>query len=459
MNHLNFLISGAAATQYQRTAYIEDQINRHSAGECQGTIINDYTENQNERLAIIDGALSVRTVATETLQNAQRFWVQQEKLCNLGKSVCFIAGGATLLYAIGMGVVIPPLWPLALTIGGIGLAALALSVRLKMLAQKAVTERAQWKDTVEEVRVHRKKMGEEGSGFHYARTQNFNPTIINQKELKMIWERDYLYWMRTFSSSDFSDEVFIENMNTMMEQDFFGEETLRTAGIYDTDRPSSHTIEYFKALRSDFISKTREIDREKREVETKYQRQSLENTANKTRRIAEASRLLRREEVWDNLYFLRPRVTLIVVGGGRTREDVKNTLILWTALTILEFAFVYLQYKMKERRLAAPIEREYRELQQEINNRKGRSLESLEDDRRQFTLQFKEPMKVFFETYRTEGEEVQEFANLLYSEQEFEPSAPYEEVVFNSYVPYDPSLQGYVSEQDWSQWQGYPAGT
>lgn len=187
MSFGQFIIHGAhGPLQKQRRDHYEDDVieTTGSSGSFNGKIKTLSTDDETKQV-LIDNTVKVTTVADRVRDQAKGTWSRLKAESHITFTATLIVGLLAGAAAIAIGVVLPPLWPVAVAVGAVALGILAVSFFTLYRAVVAGRQLAQWKDPLPGMQAQRQKVGR--LGFDFAYRTNLKDSIVAPAELKALW--------------------------------------------------------------------------------------------------------------------------------------------------------------------------------------------------------------------------------------------------------------------------------
>ena len=197
-------------------------------------------------------------------------------------TVTLIGGIAGISSAIALGIIVPPLFPIALAVGSAGLGTLGFSGFTLCRAKEAKRQLQLWEDPVARAQNQRQNVGREG--FHYAYTSKLKDSVVSQEELQSLWFRDMDKYVERYNGAVVEMPSLIREFmeKTPIESSPF----TYTFGPVAPESSASSETRFLKGLSDKFANLKRQYDdirqqteRSKEGIQREKQRALSQNDA------------------------------------------------------------------------------------------------------------------------------------------------------------------------------------
>ncbi len=187
--------------------------------------ITSLSDDGQTKTAIIDNMTRVRTVSDRIFHAARERWSDIWLKTTVTAVITTLGGAGTLAASITLGVCVPPLLPLALVVGAVGLAVIGCGIFASVRAYQADEQYAAWKDVVDIARQQRIRAGREG--FSYVHKEQLKSSVVNQAETKALWHQHLASCKAQFRQHAYS----YPGLQAQIVKDFFNNSPLESSAV------------------------------------------------------------------------------------------------------------------------------------------------------------------------------------------------------------------------------------
>jgi len=225
MSYVSFLGKGPQGQQqmFRRDFFKPDTVSSIATthtfnGEV--TSISNILNNdplKSEKEVIIDSAIKVNTVADKIRAQAQQLWSNLRNGCMGTFTATLIGGIAAAIASIAIGVILPPMWPVAVAVGILALGLLGVSAWNLARGVEAKHQLKQWEDPIPAYQNQR-RMAEQ-KGFYHAYSSGYKGRIVSEKELEKLWFTSMDQWADNYEAHIANlNQVKVQDIRTFMEE-------------------------------------------------------------------------------------------------------------------------------------------------------------------------------------------------------------------------------------------------
>lgn len=208
MAFVQYLICGSrhtSVTSFRRDAFSKESqpVTINNGRNAFEGKISSAEDNGQIKTVIIDNVVKIQTLSDSIFQNAKHAWSNLRAKSTLIAAVTCLGGVAAIISAAALGIILPPLFAVAITVGVVGLALLSCGILSSVRSQEAYEQKNAWQNAVQKAQSERIRIG--NSGFRYVQKNQCKGSLISQAETEDLWHKDLASLKQKFHQSENAD--------------------------------------------------------------------------------------------------------------------------------------------------------------------------------------------------------------------------------------------------------------